>query len=119
MTIHHDHEDKVSTRANPPPTMEVGKRMLVTTNNWFYAPDGKAYKAVFGTVRSIKSDTETLGIKTNARATNWYVQIGNVMIAGCQIHYAVECEECHLGDVQDWTSEQGHHTHPSFIYGAE
>lgn len=102
-----------------PPTMEVGKRMLITCGNWFYAPNGNSYRCVFGTVRSVKSDQDTLGIRTNARATNWYVQIGNVMIAGCQIHYAVECDSVHLGEVEDWTVEKGLHMRPSFIYGAD
>lgn len=69
--------------------MNIGDKVLVTTDNWFFAPDGETYKAVFGTVKGVFDDQQALGIKTNARSTNWYVQIGDMMIAGCQIHYAI------------------------------
>lgn len=71
-----------------------GKNVLVTCDNWFYAPDGKQYRAAWGTV-SVFSDQETLGIKTNNKSTNWYLQIGKgerqIVIAGCQVKYAVLC----------------------------
>ena len=72
---------------------EEGKKYLITTDNWFFAPDGESYKAVFGTVHGIKNDNETLGIKTNRGSTNWFVMIGNMIIAGCQIHYCIQTEE--------------------------
>ena len=68
---------------------------LITSDAWFYAPDGKQYKAVWGEVE-IVSDA-ILGIKTNVRSSNWFAKIGSedkyVIIAGCQIHYACRCEE--------------------------
>jgi len=70
--------------------IQLGDKVLVTTDNWFLAPDGEQYRAVFGTVKGIHRDEEALGIKTNARSTNWYAEVGNVLIAGCQIHYAVK-----------------------------
>lgn len=69
-----------------------GTKMLVTTDHWFFAPDGNNYRAVFGTVKGIRKDDETLGIKTNKGSTNWYLEIGNMFIAGCQIHYAVKAD---------------------------
>lgn len=70
-------------------------KYLITTDNWFLAPDGKQYKAVWGDV-SIVCD-EVLGIKTNRASSNWYARVGSqnnhVIVAGCQIHYAVKCEE--------------------------
>ncbi len=73
--------------------MKEGK-YLITTDNYFYAPNGKQYRAVWGKV-SVLSD-EILGVKTNRNSTNWFAKIGNesnhVIIAGCQIHYAVRCE---------------------------
>lgn len=73
---------------------EKGK-YLVTTDNWFFAPDGQSYKAVWGDVE-ILSDS-ILGVKTNSRSANWYAKVGtdenHVIIAGCQIHYAVACEK--------------------------
>ncbi len=73
---------------------KVGEKYLVSTDDWFYAPDGQNYKAVFGTVRAILNDADTLGIKTNAKSTNWYLAIGNMLVAGCQIHYAIRTDEC-------------------------
>lgn len=73
-----------------------GKPLLITTNHWFFAPDGKSYRAVWGNVEFMK-DSETLGIQTNDRSTNWYAVVGDgkrgVIVAGCQIHYACICEE--------------------------
>jgi len=67
---------------------------LITTDEWFIAPDGKDYKAVWGNVE-ILPDT-MLGIKTNKGSANWYAKIGNennhAIIAGCQIQYAVKCD---------------------------
>lgn len=62
--------------------------------NGSFAPDGQNYKAVYGTVKGIYSDVDTLGIKTNAKSTNWYLIIGNMIIAGCQIEYAVQTDAC-------------------------
>lgn len=100
----------------------VGKKVLINTDNWFYAPDGKAYKAAWGTVQAIDTDEKTLGVKTNARSTNWYLQLGNLLIAGCQIHYAVASDTCNTGDVRDSREIDGvvnHFTRQSYIYNAD
>ena len=93
---------------------ELNQKYLITTNEWFSAPDGQMYKAVFGTVTAIRTDEETLGIKTNARSANWYVLIGNMIVAGCQIHYAIRSNDCsrrryegyHTNDdgIVEWTA---------------
>jgi hypothetical protein len=70
--------------------MEVGTKVLVTTTEWFFAPDGEQYRAVFGTLKGVHSDKDILGIKTNRLSADWYVQIGNLTIAGCQIKFAIE-----------------------------
>lgn len=49
---------------------EIGKKYLITVDNWFIAPDGVSYTAVFGTVNNVLTSEETLGVKTNARSTN-------------------------------------------------
>lgn len=68
-------------------------KYLITTDNWFYAPDGKLYRAVWGNVEILPDDF--LGVKTNIRSSNWYAKVGSadkfVLIAGCQLHYAVKC----------------------------
>lgn len=73
--------------------IEIGKTYLVSTNDWFLAPDGETYKGAFGTAKGIYSDEASLGIKTNRGSTNWYIEIGNLMIAGCQIHYAIRTDK--------------------------
>lgn len=73
---------------------KVGDKYLVTTDHWFTAPDGAQYKAVYGEVKGIMSDFEMLGIKTNRHSTNWYLKIGNMIIAGCQIYYAIKTDSC-------------------------
>lgn len=69
-------------------------KYLITTDNWFFAPDGKQYRAVWGDVKIVTD--KILGIKTNARSSNWFAKVGtednHVIIAGCQIHYAVRCK---------------------------
>lgn len=69
-------------------------KYLVTTDNWFYAPDGKKYRSAWGNV-TITEDN-ILGVKTNRMSTNWFAKIGSeekhIIIAGCQIHYSVRCE---------------------------
>ena len=67
-----------------------GETYLITCDNWFMAPDGESYKGVWGTFKGIHNDSETLGIKTNRGSTNWYAELGNMFIAGCQIHYAIK-----------------------------
>lgn len=73
--------------------VKIGDKYLITTDNWFFAPDGESYKAVFGTVHGIEDSITSLGIKTNAKSTNWYVNIGNMSIAGCQIHYVIKSDD--------------------------
>lgn len=85
----------------------IGEKVLVTTDTWFYAPDGDNYLAVFGTLNGVYDSEKMLGVRTNRNSTNWYVSIGNMLIAGCQIHYAfrtdkvdflpVKCEVDHEG----------------------
>lgn len=102
--------------------LEVGKKALITTDNWFMGADGQDYKAVFGTVRAVRTSEEALGVKTNAKSTNWYVEIGNTLIAGCQIHYAVRCDKCELGEVETYSEKDGEvrkYTRPSRIYNAD
>lgn len=69
-------------------------KYLITTDSWFIAPDGKLYRAVWGEVEIIQ-DT-MLEIKTNKNSSNWFAKVGgennHVIIAGCQIHYAIKSE---------------------------
>lgn len=101
------------------------EKYLITTDSWFIAPDGKQYKSVWGVVE-IVSDS-ILGIKTNARSSNWFAKVGStdnhVIIAGCQIHFACKSEEKpHTSDTYDYSIENGevkYYTRPTHIYIAE
>ena len=101
----------------------VGDKVLITTSNWFYAPDGRTYRAVFGTVHGILDDKGTLGIATNKNSSNWYVSIGNLIVAGCQIHYAVKTNCCNLNMVKDWQPDAANginlYDRPSAIFNAD
>lgn len=70
-------------------------KYLITTDSWFYAPDGLKYRSVWGEVKIIEDSV--LGVKTNRNSTNWYAFIGSeekgMIVAGCQIHYAVKCNK--------------------------
>ena len=98
---------------------------LITTDSWFYAPDGKQYKAVWGEV-TIVSD-EILGIRTNTRSSNWFAKVGSeenhLIVAGCQIHYACRCEEMPNTELApDYIIESGeikNYERPTNIYIAE
>lgn len=74
--------------------MKLNHKYLVTTSGWFYAPDGEQYNCVFGTVTHVTNAEEELGIKTNRSSTNWYINIGNMIIAGCQIQYLIKTDKC-------------------------
>lgn len=86
---------------------EKGKNYLINTSEWFIAPDGDSYKAVWGTLWGVFSSEETLGAKTNARSTNWYVVIGNMTIAGCQIHYVMETENVNFEPIEGEIDHNG------------
>lgn len=74
------------------PRTKCGEKYLITTDAWFYAPNGETYRAVFGTVLGIFNDKDTLGVNTNRGSTNWYLIIGNMIVAGCQIKYCIKTD---------------------------
>ncbi len=100
-------------------------KYLITTDAWFVAPDGKTYNSVWGEVRVFGD--EILGIKTNRNASNWYAQIGSddnhIIVAGCQIHYAVKCEnKPNTKKIKDWqvdATNYHEYTRPTKIYIAD
>lgn len=107
----------------------IGKQVLVTTASWFFAPDGREYRAAWGILHALNTTEETLGFKPNTRHTNWFIQVGNLTIAGCQIQYLVETNEVNIGSVKDFAPDKTHErfgayeaeefTRPSKIYHAE
>lgn len=88
--------------------IEIGDKALITTEGWFRAPDGVNYRAVFGTIKAVLKSEDALGVKTNAKSTNWYVEIGNMTVAGCQIHYAIKTDKCSKEPALSWSSSAEH-----------
>lgn len=102
-------------------------KYLITTDNWFIAPDGLQYKAAWGVVEILQDSF--LGLKTNNRSANWFAKVGteskHVIIAGCQIHYAVRCrnkpENDKIDDFRINKNEDGvnYYNRPGYIYISE
>lgn len=70
-----------------------GEYYLITTNEWFVAPDGEEYKSAWGICKVIDIK-DCFGFIPMRPSTNWFLQIGedenSIIIAGCHIHYAVK-----------------------------
>lgn len=92
-------------------------KYLITTDAWFLAPDGKYYRAVWGETEIVED--QFLGLKTNRNSSNWFAKIGSennhVIVAGCQIHYAIKCEnkpnngkvvDCNFDEKGDWSEKE-------------
>jgi len=100
-------------------------KYLITTDAWFYAPDGLKYRGVWGEVKIVEDSV--LGLKTNRSSTNWYAYVGSeekgMLVAGCQIHYAVKCLTPPNTDiVTDYHYGEGkeqYYKRPTEIYLAE
>ena len=75
-------------------------KYIITTTDWFTTPNGREYRAVWGDVEVLNDSI--LGIKTNRNSTNWYLKVGtddnHVIIAGCQVNYAVKSESSPITD---------------------
>lgn len=101
----------------------IGKNVLVTTEDWFIAPDGKDYKAVYGVLKGVHEAGKTLGFIPNRSHANWFLEVGNVTIMGCRVRYVVRTDERppntrSLG----WTTHDGElkqYERPCMIYFSE
>lgn len=71
--------------------IKEGENYLVTTDAFFYAPDGMQYRAVWGKC-SMATTEQTLGFTPSRPSTNWFLRVGELVIAGCQIHYLLKCD---------------------------
>jgi hypothetical protein len=101
----------------------IGRKVLITCDNYFFAPDGRQYRAVFGTLAAVQTSEESLGIKVSVRSQDWYMTVGNMKIASCQIHYAILTESCNFERAPDYqiSPEKGllEFNRPSGIYRAD
>lgn len=102
------------------------EKYLITTDNWFFAPDGKQYRCAWGKIEILSDNI--LGVSTNRNSSNWFAKIGSdknhIIVAGCQIHYAVKCEDKPEtnGKISDYSTTKGEleeFDRPILIYIAE
>jgi len=83
--------------------IKQGENYLVTTDGWFIAPDGEQYRAAWGKCY-IKNTEQVFGFTPQRPSTNWFLCVGDMIIAGCQIHYLIFCpnkpnlKECYYTD---------------------
>lgn len=72
-----------------------GEYYLITTNAFFFAPDGEQYRAVWGKCECVEAK-DCFGFVPLRPSTNWFLNVGvgenSCIVAGCQIHYAVKCK---------------------------
>lgn len=91
-----------------------GNKYLITTNNWFYGPDGNQYRAVYGSCQVVTAKDE-LGFEPR-HSTNWFVRVGSgegsVIVAGCQIHYAIHLVDSPRIQVGGYVDEKTQATIP-------
>jgi hypothetical protein len=90
----------------------VNKKVLVTTSNWFYGKDGKQYRAIHGTLKGITEASKTVGFVPNRTHANWYYEIGNMIIMGCQVMYIELCDEVETGHVTDFSVDTTNDVNP-------
>lgn len=69
----------------------VGQNVLVTTQGWFYGTDGKLYRGAWGKLKAVHEAKEAIGITPNRSHANWFIEIGNMSIMGCQVLYYTKC----------------------------
>jgi hypothetical protein len=100
----------------------LNKKVLVTTQNWFYGSDGKQYRSVWGTLKGVHEAGKTLGFIPNRSHANWFIEIGDMVIMGCQVMYLIQCDNINTSDVFDWVTDNqkengiNKYTRPTAIY---
>jgi hypothetical protein len=71
----------------------IGQNVLVTTQDWFYGTDGKSYRGAWGKFKAVHEAKDALGILPNRPNVNWFLEIGNMSIMGCQVMHVIKCPE--------------------------
>lgn len=102
----------------------LNQKVLVTTQNWFVAPDGKEYRSAWGTLKGVHEAGKTLGFIPNRSHANWFLEVGKMNIMGCQVLYVIQCPEKPNVDekVKCWSNQNGdfkEYERPTLTYIAE
>jgi hypothetical protein len=86
----------------------INQKVLITASGWFYGPDGRQYRAAWGTLKAIHEAGKTLGFIPNRSHANWFVEIGSMVIMGCQVLYIMRCDQKpNDGFAKDHSAEAG------------
>src|SRR5690606_35394416 len=96
----------------------IGKTVLMTTSNWFYGKDGKQYRAAFGTLKAVHEAGKTLGFIPNRAHADRFIEVGSMIIMGCQVMYLQQVDDVSFESCEDYSTEGGHKTYirPTHIY---
>lgn len=94
----------------------IGKKVLITTQGWFYGKDGKQYRAIHGTLKAVHESAKTLGFIPNRAHANWYFEIGDMVIMGCQVLYVQQADEVNTGNVWETLDNGDLQQRPTQIY---
>ena len=100
----------------------IGKKVLITTTDWFVAPDGLQYRALFGTLKSVTESTKALGFAINRSHANYFFEVGKMKIMGCRVMYMIECEGVNSNDTEEILAKEGgiiKYNRPTMIYITE
>lgn len=98
----------------------IGKKVLITCQSFFVAPDGKEYRSVFGTLKGIHEAKDQFGFVPSRQHTNWFIEIGDMTITGCQVLYCIKIDtDPVLGPAKGWTYKDDkaiEYERPSLIF---
>ena len=97
----------------------INQNVLVTTVDWFYGKDGRTYRGAWGKLKGVHEAKESLGITPSRAHANWFIEIGDMVITGCQVLYITKCDNPPPENVDDFTKVDGeikYYRRPSEIF---
>lgn len=100
----------------------VGSKVLITTDKWFFVPSGEQCRAVHGTLKAVHKAADVFGFEPSRGNANWFVEIGDMLIMGCQVLYCTLCDTVNSGNVNAFHTGEAipggilHYNRPSYIY---
>jgi hypothetical protein len=84
----------------------IGRKVLITAQNYFVGRDGKQYRAVHGTLRAVHETSKTLGFIPNRSHANWFIEVGDMIIMGCQVMYFEQVDQVVTASTKDWKDDE-------------
>ena len=99
----------------------IGKKVLVTTQDWFVGRNGCSFKAVYGILESVDELKDVLGFVPSRHHANWSIKVGSFIIIGCQVQNIEQTDIIHdsqepVSDFSVDKSEVSYFERPSTIY---